>query len=161
MVIDVTFKDLGFDQNWVHATTGKIVELVTEKLARELINKRRGGGCKPLADLAEMLLKAESKIREVAVEAIEQILPGVRFKMTKTLERKILDKLVEKAINIPVQIKIQIETIARVLQGIGIFICVISNRPPRLCACWMQIQTEVAENLIRAKVDEAFDEVLQ
>ena len=59
-----------FDQNWSNKTKGKLIELLGEELARNLVHQRRGDECRSRAVFAGALLNTELKLKEAAVLAL-------------------------------------------------------------------------------------------
>lgn len=119
-VVDVTF-DVIFGKSWPGATRDKFIELVGEQLISALYRKRPKGGCKPLADLANTLLSAESQVKSVVLDVAGQVFKPLA---RRTIERKIAEELIRR---VPLTVPYELKTIARALQALGICLCIQSR----------------------------------
>jgi hypothetical protein len=155
VTLDITF-NVASGKSWTDATKDKFVELIGERLVSELYRKRPKGGCKPLADLADTLLNAQSKITNTALDIVGCIFKPLK---RKTIERKIAEKLINQ---ISFGVSYKLKTVARALQALGICLCVSQDNLPldQKCDCWRQVKKELTRNLIQFELDQAVDQLL-
>jgi hypothetical protein len=84
--------------------------------------------CRALADTARAVLALKKKTHELTGEAVSALLP----EGTPRFHRMLVKKIAEK---VPLPWDVKLEAIARGLQVIGIWLCVVQNLPLERCAC--------------------------
>jgi hypothetical protein len=119
-----------------------------------VLGKSPSGGCKPLADLADVFLDFDSKVHELTAEAVNDLLFGKR----KTVYIKLVEKLMDR---VPVPTLARAKEIGRSLQATGICACLAAGRNfGTQCACWQQIEQEVGEMAATTVIDGALERLV-
>jgi hypothetical protein len=128
------------------ALSDLVVEYLGKREAGRLRRRRRArGNCQPLADAAKAVLDLRDKTHEVVGKAVGDLLPPD----TPDFAREVTSKVAEK---IPLPWDAKFEAIARGLQVIGIFMCMVQGLAPAQCACLIMMVSAASEELIKEKV---------
>lgn len=139
---------------WIGTAYHRIARLAGKDLADRLVRERRGGGCKPIAEIARKLLDAEGTIRETGLDLVGIGLPAVRQHRPA---RKIAEKLVEQ---VPLNLPGSPAQLGRAMQAVGIWVCIVGKRPLSRCHCWNDLQRTQIQHLVDTVLHEALTTVL-
>jgi hypothetical protein len=107
--------------------------------------------CRLLAQTAKAVLALKQKMHEVTGELVVRLLPADTPQFHKMLIRKIAEKL-------PLPPDVKLAAIARGLQIMGIYLCIIRDVPLDRCACLKQLGPEMIKERIKKYVEGPLDE---
>jgi hypothetical protein len=111
----------------------------------------RLGDCRLLAQTARAVLALKRKLHEVTGEAVCRLLPPDTPRFHRMLVKKIAAK-------VPLPPDVKLEAIARGLQVIGIFMCIVGNVPLERCACLRMLGPQLAREQIKQYVEDLLQE---
>jgi hypothetical protein len=117
------------------------------------LRTRRWSGvdCRLLAQTAKAVLDLKRKLHDVTGEAVSRLLPSD----TPRFQRMLVKKIVAK---VPLPPDIKLEAIARGLQIIGIFMCIVGNVPLERCACLRMLGPQLIKEQIKRYVEDLLEE---
>jgi hypothetical protein len=111
----------------------------------------RAVDCRLLAQTARAVLDLKHKLHEVTGEAVSRLLPPNTPRFHRMLVKKIAEKL-------PLPPDVKLEAIARGLQVIGIFMCVVQNLPLEHCACLQMLGAQLVKEQAKRYVEGLLEE---
>jgi hypothetical protein len=106
--------------------------------------------CQALAHTARAVLALKRKTHELTGEAVSALLPEGTPRFHRTLVKKIAEKL-------PLPWDAKLEAIARGVQVIGIWMCLVQNLPLERCACLQMFGVA----LFRERVEQYIEDLLE
>jgi hypothetical protein len=119
---------------------------------RRLRRRRwRAVDCRLLAQTARAVLDLKHKLHEVTGEAVSRLLPP----NTPRFHRMLVKKIAEK---VPLPPDVKLEAIARGLQVIGIFMCVVQDLPLEHCACLRMLGAQLVNEQAKRHVEDLLEE---
>jgi hypothetical protein len=110
-----------------------------------------GADCRLLAQTAKAVLDLKRKLHDVTGEAVSRLLPPDTPRFHRMLVKKIAAK-------VPLPPDIKLEAIARGLQIIGIFMCIVGNVPLERCACLRMLGPQLIKEQIKRYVEDLLEE---
>jgi len=110
--------------------------------------------CRLLAQTARAVLDLKQRLHEVTGEAVSRLLPRDTPRFHRLLVRKIAER-------VPLPLDVKLEAIARGLQVMGIFMCVVQDLPLEACACLSMLGASVAREQARRYVQDLLDATWQ
>jgi hypothetical protein len=110
-----------------------------------------GADCRLLAQTAKAVLDLKRKLHDVTGEAVSRLLPPDTPRFHRMLVKKIAAK-------VPLPPDIKLEAIARGLQIIGIFMCIVGNMPLERCACLRMLGPQLIKEQIKRYVEDLLEE---
>jgi len=110
--------------------------------------------CRLLAQTARAVLDLKQRLHEVTGEAVSRLLPRDTPRFHRLLVRKIAER-------VPLPLDVKLEAIARGLQVMGIFMCVVQDLPLEACACLSMLGASVVREQARRYVQDLLDATWQ
>ena len=111
----------------------------------------RLGDCRLLAQTARAVLDLKRKLHEVTGEAVSWLLPPDTPRFHRMLVKKVAAK-------VPLPPDVKLEAIARGLQIVGIFMCIVGNVPLERCACLQMLGPQLAKEQVKQYVEDLLQE---
>jgi hypothetical protein len=133
--------------------SGRVVDYLGRLGAYRLRWQRRKWAavdCRALAETARAVLALKRKTHELTGEAVGALLPEGTPGFHRMLVRKIAEK-------VPLPWDAKLEAIARGLQVIGIWMCLVQNLPLERCACLQMFGVE----LLKERVEQSIEDLLE
>jgi hypothetical protein len=117
------------------------------------LRTRRWSGvdCRLLAQTAKAVLDLKRKLHDVTGEAVSRLLPPDTPRFHRMLIKKI-------AARVPLPPDIKLEAIARGLQIIGIFMCIVGNMRLERCARLRMLGPQLIKEQIKRYVEDLLEE---
>jgi hypothetical protein len=125
-----------------------VVDYVGAGATRRLRHRRRRArDCQEIADAATAVVGLKDKAHDFAGKSVAGLLPAGTPRFTRELTAKIAEKL-------PLPWDAKLEAIARGLQALGIFLCMVQLLPPTACPCLGMVVDEMPDEAIKTSVTE-------
>lgn len=129
------------------AVSSLVVEYLGKRASSRLRRRLSGENCQPIADAAKAVLDLCDRSHEIVGRAIGDLLPPD----TSDLGRELTSKVAEK---IPLPWDEKLKAVARGLQLIGIFACMVQRLTPAQCPCLVMLVTDTSKEVVKDKVCE-------
>jgi hypothetical protein len=157
----VTAAAAGFDALVVGvnaALATRLADRVTDYLgAREIRRlrrrRRKGGDCELLAQAARAVLRLKQRTHELVGEAASRALERAVGDLPR-FHRLLVQKVAAK---LPMPWDLKLEAIARGLQAIGIWSCLVQGLPLERCTCLLMRAVAAVKEQIEAEITELLD----
>jgi hypothetical protein len=139
------------------AIAGRVANRVADYLGRlgawRLRRQRRWAAvdCQALGDSARAVLALKQKAHELTGQAVSALLPEGTPRFHRILVRKIAEKL-------PLPWDVKLEAIARGLQVIGIWMCLVQNLPLEHCPCLQMYGVARFKERIEQEIEDLLEE---
>ena len=107
--------------------------------------------CQALADSARAVLALKKKTHELTGQAVSVLLP----EGTPHFHRMLVKKIAEK---VPLPWDVKLEAIARGLQVIGIWMCLVQNLPLEHCPCLQMYGVALFKERVEQEIEDLLEE---
>jgi hypothetical protein len=133
---------------------GRVVDYLGRLGVYRLRRRRRNWGgvdCQALAASARAILALKKKTHELTGQAVSALLPDGTPHFHRVLVKKIAEK-------VPLPWDVKLEAIARGLQVIGIWMCLVQNLPLERCPCLQMYGVALFKERVEQEIEELLEE---
>jgi hypothetical protein len=109
------------------------------------------GDCRLIAKTAKAVLDLKKRGHELTGEAAARLLPNGTPRFHRILVRKIAER-------VPLPWDVKLEAIARGLQVIGIFMCIVGKVPLERCACLRMLGPQLVKEHVKQYVEQLLED---
>jgi hypothetical protein len=140
------------------ALAGELADRVTQYLGaagkRRLRRRRRKGvDCQLLAEAARAVLDLKRQTHELVGEAVGQLFDRLVRNLSQ-FQRLVIKKVAAK---LPLPWDVKLDAIARGLQVIGIWMCLVQDLPLERCPCMEMLSVTLVKERIEQEIKDLLD----
>jgi hypothetical protein len=130
---------------------GRVADYLGTEWERLLPRRWSARDCRLLAQTARAVLDLKKSAHKAVGEAVSELLPAGTSSFRRMLVRKIAEK-------VPLPWDAHVEATARGLLVIGIYLCLLHNRPLERCPCMQMLAPQLVTEHLEQEIKELLDE---